>query len=87
MSDTFELRTAPVDARFCNTNQAQHCWTRFLEFHKCSQTPGKSEEDCVRFKRWYTSICPNEWVENWNEQLENGTFPSSVGDKYRTESH
>ena len=63
MSDGFELSTAPVDVRFPNTNQNQHCWTRFLEYHKCAQTKDDAPE-CAKFKKYYLAICPNDWVEN-----------------------
>jgi hypothetical protein len=23
----------------------------------------------------YHSLCPSEWIEKWDEQRENGTFP------------
>ncbi|KAG9154627.1 hypothetical protein Leryth_022708 [Lithospermum erythrorhizon] len=29
-----ELRTAPVDFHFPTTNQARHCFTRYIQFHR-----------------------------------------------------
>ncbi|GMK55518.1 hypothetical protein CspeluHIS016_0205740 [Cutaneotrichosporon spelunceum] len=31
-----------------------------------------------QFKRAYQSLCPNEWVAKWDDQVENGTFPASL---------
>jgi len=31
-----ELKTAPADFRFPTTNQTRHCFTRYIEFHRCS---------------------------------------------------
>jgi hypothetical protein len=30
---------------------------------------------CKSRIRAYRTVCPAEWVENWNEQIEEGTFP------------
>ncbi|KAG5883170.1 hypothetical protein JTB14_010306 [Gonioctena quinquepunctata] len=30
---------------------------------------------CDEFSRIYRTICPNEWVKRWEEQMEIGTFP------------
>ena len=27
------------------------------------------------FQRAYRSLCPGEWLERWNEQREEGTWP------------
>lgn len=59
---TIELRTAPRDRRFPTTNQTKHCWARYLEFHACSKVKGKDDPECAKFKRYYNSLCPLEWV-------------------------
>ena len=68
-----KLETTPSDIRFPNTNQSQHCWTRFNEFLVCQNRNG--DDACKKELRYYRSICPAEWVENWKDQIENGTFP------------
>jgi cytochrome c oxidase subunit 6b len=30
-----DLKTAPFDARFPNTNQSKNCWQNYVDFHKC----------------------------------------------------
>ncbi|MFQ6652964.1 hypothetical protein Gotur_024599 [Gossypium turneri] len=72
-----ELKTAPADFRFPTTNQTRHCFTRYIEFHRCLAAKGESKE-CERFAKYYRSLCPGEWVERWNEQRENGTFPGPL---------
>lgn len=74
----FELKTAPFDARFPYTNQTKNCWQNFVDFHRCSKKFGEEDEKCVYFRKVYKSLCPDSWVENWSEQVENGTFPGRI---------
>ncbi|EEF33611.1 cytochrome C oxidase polypeptide vib, putative [Ricinus communis] len=79
--DEYELEdpgTAPADARFPSMNQTRHCYTRYLEYHKCIQEKGKDAPECGKFAKYYRSLCPVEWVERWNEQREMGTFPGPI---------
>ncbi|KAK4415116.1 Cytochrome c oxidase subunitb-2 [Sesamum alatum] len=69
-----ELKTAPADFRFPTTNQTRHCFTRYIEFHRCAAAKGEGSSDCDKFAKYYRSLCPGEWIEKWNEQRENGTF-------------
>ncbi|KGN62709.1 cytochrome c oxidase subunit 6b-1 [Cucumis sativus] len=73
-----KLETAPVDFRFPTTNQTRHCFTRYIEFHRCTQAKGEGAPECEKFAKYYRSLCPSEWVEKWNEQRENGTFPGPL---------
>lgn len=67
------VKTTPFDPRFPQQNQAKHCYTRYNEYHKCAAEKG--DEECASMARMYRSICPGEWVEKWNEERENGTWP------------
>ncbi|OMO81142.1 Cytochrome c oxidase, subunit VIb [Corchorus capsularis] len=78
MADEIELKTAPADFRFPTTNQTRHCFTRCIEFHMCLIAKGEESNECKRFAKYYRSLCPGEWVEKWNEQRENGTFPAAA---------
>ncbi|KAI3852721.1 hypothetical protein MKX03_002282 [Papaver bracteatum] len=69
-----ELKTAPVDFRFPTTNQSRHCFTRYIEFHRCVASKGEEAGECYKFAKYYRSLCPGEWVDKWNEQRESGTF-------------
>ncbi|KAA0065134.1 hypothetical protein IC582_006405 [Cucumis melo] len=73
-----KLETAPVDFRFPTTNQTRHCFTRYIEYHRCTQAKGEGAPECEKFAKYYRSLCPSEWVEKWNEQRENGTFPGPL---------
>lgn len=59
---TITIRTAPRDKRFPTVNQTKHCWARYLEFHACAKAKGEDDPECEKFKRWYGSLCPIEWV-------------------------
>ncbi|WJZ98455.1 hypothetical protein VitviT2T_016974 [Vitis vinifera] len=72
------LQTAPADFRFPSTNQTRHCFTRYIEFHRCLAAKGEESGDCEKFAKYYRSLCPVEWIEKWNEQRENGTFPGGL---------
>ncbi|KAG5593845.1 hypothetical protein H5410_035077 [Solanum commersonii] len=67
-----------ADFRFPTTNQTRHCFTRYVEFHRCVAAKGDEAADCERFSKYYRALCPGEWVDKWNEQRENGTFPGPL---------
>lgn len=57
-----EVKTAPFDARFPNTNQTRNCWQNYVDYHKCVKAKGEDYEPCNYFKRVYMSLCPVAWV-------------------------
>eukprot|EP00199_Chlamydomonas_sp_CCMP681_P004570 CAMPEP_0119101100 /NCGR_PEP_ID=MMETSP1180-20130426/232_1 /TAXON_ID=3052 ORGANISM="Chlamydomonas cf sp, Strain CCMP681" /NCGR_SAMPLE_ID=MMETSP1180 /ASSEMBLY_ACC=CAM_ASM_000741 /LENGTH=143 /DNA_ID=CAMNT_0007085151 /DNA_START=79 /DNA_END=510 /DNA_ORIENTATION=+ len=69
-----ELLTAPYDPRFPNRNQARHCFVRFNEFFKCAHERGEDHPRCVFYQRAYQSMCPSDWVENWQELRDKGLW-------------
>ncbi|KAK9138363.1 hypothetical protein Sjap_008957 [Stephania japonica] len=73
-----KLETAPADVRFPTTNQTRHCFTRYIEYHRCIAAKGEGAPECDRFAKYYRSLCPGEWIDRWNEQRENGTFPGPL---------
>uniref|UniRef100_A0A0D3FJC2 Cytochrome c oxidase subunit n=1 Tax=Oryza barthii TaxID=65489 RepID=A0A0D3FJC2_9ORYZ len=73
-----KIETAPADFRFPTTNQTRHCFTRYVEYHRCVAAKGEDAPECDKFAKYYRSLCPGEWVERWNEQRENGTFPGPL---------
>ncbi|KAJ4916406.1 Cytochrome c oxidase subunit 6b-1 [Raphanus sativus] len=76
--DEIKLETAPADFRFPTTNQTRHCFTRYIEYHRCVAAKGDDAPECDKFSKFYRSLCPGEWVDRWNEQRENGTFPGPL---------
>ncbi|OIT07380.1 PREDICTED: cytochrome c oxidase subunit 6b-1-like [Nicotiana attenuata] len=73
-----KLETAPADFRFPTTNQTRHCFTRYVEYHRCIAAKGEGAPECDKFAKYYRSLCPGEWIDRWNEQRENGTFPGPM---------
>lgn len=73
-----KLETAPADFRFPTTNQTRHCFTRYIEYHRCINAKGEDAPECDKFAKFYRSLCPGEWIDKWNEQRENGTFPGRL---------
>ncbi|XP_051178764.1 cytochrome c oxidase subunit 6b-3-like [Lolium perenne] len=75
---TIELRTAPCDFRFPTTNQTRHCYVRYLEYHRCMKAKEGDKSECEKFQRYYRSLCPTDWVVEWNRQREEGIFPGPI---------
>ncbi|XP_022768366.1 cytochrome c oxidase subunit 6b-1-like isoform X1 [Durio zibethinus] len=73
-----KLETAPADFRFPTTNQTRHCFTRYIEYHRCVAAKGEGAPECDKFAKYYRALCPGEWIDRWNEQRENGTFPGPL---------
>ncbi|XP_061801956.2 cytochrome c oxidase subunit 6B2 [Nerophis lumbriciformis] len=86
MSETIEdkiknYRTAPFDARFPNTNQTRNCFQNYLDFHRCNKALSAKDQDiapCEWYQKVYKSLCPINWVERWDEQIENGSFAGKI---------
>ncbi|XP_031491356.1 cytochrome c oxidase subunit 6b-3-like isoform X2 [Nymphaea colorata] len=73
-----KVETAPADFRFPTTNQTRHCFTRYIEYHRCIDAKGEGATECDKFAKYYRSLCPGEWIDRWNEQRESGTFPGPL---------
>lgn len=78
MSEKFELRTVPFDPRFPNTNQTRNCWQNYVDFHRCEKVKGKGYEPCKYFQRVYKALCPNAWIDKWDEQIANDCFAGKI---------
>ncbi|CAN6466870.1 unnamed protein product [Victoria cruziana] len=57
-----QVETAPADFRFPTTNQTRHCFTRYIEYHRCIAAKGEDAAECNKFAKYYRSLCPGEWV-------------------------
>ncbi|AQL05913.1 Cytochrome c oxidase subunit 6b-1 [Zea mays] len=57
-----QIETAPADFRFPTTNQTRHCFTRYVEYHRCVAAKGEDAPECDKFAKYYRSLCPGEWV-------------------------
>ncbi|CAG9771136.1 unnamed protein product [Ceutorhynchus assimilis] len=73
-----KLDTIPFDPRFPNTNQSRHCYQSYVDFHRCQRIRGTNYAPCEYFKKVFNSVCPNSWVEKWDEQREDAHFPGNI---------
>ncbi|CAH7406848.1 cytochrome c oxidase subunit 6B2 isoform X2 [Phodopus roborovskii] len=81
MPSSREWKTVPFDPRFPNQNQTRNCYQNFLDYHRCIKAMnhrGKSTQPCEYYFRVYRSLCPISWVQRWNEQIKQGTFPGKI---------
>ncbi|GAB1861650.1 Cytochrome c oxidase subunit VIb isoform 2 [Camponotus japonicus] len=78
-----ELRFTPGnDPRFQQQNQTQRCFVMYTDFYRCEYILGEGSEACTWFKDVFTSICPNAWVQGWDELRLTGRLPWH---KYKTQ--
>ncbi|KAJ1833479.1 Cytochrome c oxidase subunit 6B [Coemansia sp. RSA 2706] len=73
-----KIQTEPFDARFPNVNQTKRCWQNYYDYSKCVAAKGEEYAPCLQFKRAYQTLCPNEWIEKWDTQKEEGTLPFDI---------
>lgn len=73
-----DLKTAPYDPRFPNQNQTRYCYSSYIDFHRCKKSQSETSEACQYFKKLYKTMCPNAWVEKWDEQIDAGIFPGNI---------
>ncbi|KAI3945695.1 hypothetical protein MKW98_022969 [Papaver atlanticum] len=45
-----DLKTASYDYRFPTTNQTRHCYTRYIEYHRCIRAKGKDAPECDKLR-------------------------------------
>jgi len=69
-----EVVTAPYDPRFPSTNQSRHCFVRYNEYHKCLFERGQDDQRCAFYKRAADSLCPADWVEEWDTLRQEGKW-------------
>ncbi|GMP66352.1 hypothetical protein CsSME_00026744 [Camellia sinensis var. sinensis] len=59
MIDDIELKTGPT----------RHCFTHYIEFHRCLAAKGEESSECQRFAKYYRSLCLGEWLQNWKMNM------------------
>ena len=50
----------------------------YIDFHKCQKLRGEDYEPCFYFQKVYKAMCPNAWVERYDEMREGGYFPVKI---------
>lgn len=76
--ENLKLSTAPFDPRFPNANQTKNCWQNYVDYHLCVAAKGEDYTPCSYFKRTYKILCPQAWVERWDETREEGKFAADL---------
>ncbi|EZA50567.1 Cytochrome c oxidase subunit 6B1 [Ooceraea biroi] len=80
--EEFQLRTPGNDPRFQQQNQTQRCFVMYTDFYRCEHILGRESEACTWFKDVFTSICPNAWIQHWDDLRVTGRLPWH---KYKTQ--
>uniref|UniRef100_A0A672MRK5 Cytochrome c oxidase subunit 6B1 n=1 Tax=Sinocyclocheilus grahami TaxID=75366 RepID=A0A672MRK5_SINGR len=53
----------------------------FIDYYRCQKAldaKGVDTAPCDWYKRVYKSLCPLSWIEKWDTQREDGTFPGKI---------
>ncbi|EFN52663.1 hypothetical protein CHLNCDRAFT_138605 [Chlorella variabilis] len=58
----------------CRAAGARRCYVAYNEYHKCIKEKGSGHGDCKPHMRAYRSICPDEWIERWQELRDDGRW-------------
>ncbi|MBA0746209.1 hypothetical protein Gogos_008748 [Gossypium gossypioides] len=77
-----KLETAPADFRFPTTNQTRHCFTRYIEYHRCVAAKGEDASECDKFAKFYRALCPGEWVHRSMERAKGERYFSRSSVKW-----
>ena len=75
IGDKLKGKTTPSDNRFPTQNQMNHCWNRYNEWVLCLKESEGDSEGCAKKRQLAVSICPNVWLEKWDEGRDTGAFP------------
>ncbi|XP_037552947.1 cytochrome c oxidase subunit 6B1-like [Nematolebias whitei] len=55
--------------------------SQVFDYHRCQKAltaKGVDTTPCEWYGKVYKSLCPMAWVEKWDEQREEGTFPGKI---------
>jgi cytochrome c oxidase subunit 6b len=66
------------DPRFPNQNQAKNCFVNYVDYQRCAKLKGEDYKDCDYFKQVAKTLCPEQWLEKYEEQLQNNAFPVNI---------
>ncbi|CCV00443.1 unnamed protein product [Malassezia sympodialis ATCC 42132] len=87
MAEQLNLKTVEFDSRFPNQFDANlrpacghstYSWQSYVDYFRCVNSKGEEFEPCKQFYKAYHTLCPNEWLEKWDEQRESGAFPAKL---------
>jgi len=66
------------DSRFPNQNQVKNCFVNYVDYQRCMKLKGEDSKDCEYFKQASKSLCPNQWLEKFDEQIQADAFPVDI---------
>ncbi|OXU26682.1 hypothetical protein TSAR_012580 [Trichomalopsis sarcophagae] len=69
------IRTPGLDPRFQQQNQTLRCYVMYTDFYQCEHLLGEGAEACTWFKNVFTSICPQAWIERWDDFRSENRMP------------
>lgn len=52
----------------------RRCWINYVDYHRCMESKN-DEKVCGYFKHLYKDLCPEEWVNKWDDEMDRGVFP------------
>ena len=67
------LKTTQPDPRYPSHNQANTCWGKYNQWALCVKKSG-DEDACKPMRQIAHSICPDDWVEKWDGERDEGNF-------------
>ncbi|KAG7507780.1 cytochrome c oxidase subunit 6B1-like [Solea senegalensis] len=59
----------------------RNCWVNYVDYHRCQKAltaKGQDTLPCEWYRRVSKSLCPSAWIQKWDEQREEGTFPGKI---------
>ncbi|XP_078047650.1 cytochrome c oxidase subunit 6B1 [Augochlora pura] len=71
-----------LDPRFQQQNQTLRCWVMYTDFYRCEKILGDGSDACTWFKQVFSTMCPNDWIDRWEQYRTEGRFPWH---KYKTQ--
>ncbi|XP_004512202.1 putative cytochrome c oxidase subunit 6b-like [Cicer arietinum] len=58
--------------------QTRHCYAEYVQYHRCIQHKGENASECEKIGRHFRSMCPTEWITEWDKERKEGRFPDEV---------
>ncbi|KAA3679314.1 cytochrome c oxidase subunit 6b [Paragonimus westermani] len=52
-----------------------NCRQNFIDHFRCKRLYGDDYPPCNYFHRMYNLLCPKIWIEEWEAQVADGTYP------------
>ncbi|XP_061343920.1 cytochrome c oxidase subunit 12, mitochondrial [Gastrolobium bilobum] len=74
-----KLGAAENGAEIPPTNyQMRRCYVKYVEYHRCIKQRGETAPECEKLGTEFRSLCPTEWIEEWDKEREEGKFPGEI---------